>query len=223
MLFTATTAPGRRSASSFTGWNCIICSNCLLLLLLASSIAKARNMNGVPGQYKIANALRTPPSSFSTDYTAEYFDVYSTPIRTRYSEVFWKELPPMALPPDLVQRFRNKTMAVVGYEVDQVQVTTDVNGSILKEKSVPITHTYNHHYCAWLVNSKKARLRKTRAPAVMIRSGQTHGSDHNWVVESLEEPNNNNSHPQVQFFSEGNGGEFRMSYHGTSNMDFWKR
>ena len=190
--------------------------NCFLLL--AASSVNARNMNGVPGQYKIANGLATT-KPFNTDYTAEYFEVYSTPIRTLYSEVFWKGLPPIPLPTDVMNRFHNKTMAVVGYEVDQVQVTAGVNGSILEEKSVPITHTYNHHYCAWLVNSKKARLRKTKASENMIRSGQTHGSEHHWVAESLllDDPNysnDGNGTPQVQFFSEGNGGEFRMSYHG---------
>ena len=38
-------------------------------------------------------------------------------------------------------RFAGKTMAVVGYEVDQVVVEEGKN-----DTSVPITHAYNHHY-----------------------------------------------------------------------------
>ena len=48
---------------------------------------------------------------------------------------------PVALDKDLVARFKNKTMAVVGYETDQVIVT---DGQ--PDLSVPIIHAYNHHY-----------------------------------------------------------------------------
>jgi len=180
-------------------------------------LALAENMNGAPGQYKIANGLSH--TQFNTDYKAEFFEVYSPTIRTRYSEVFWAGMPPIPIPPEIVERFaNNKTMAVVGYEVDQVQVQTrlDENGNSKQvETSVPITHTYNHHYCSWLVNSKKARLRKIKASEEMLRSGLTHGSEDHWVTElkyTAEEAENMD--PKVQFFSEGNGREFRMSYHG---------
>ena len=57
---------------------------------------------------------------------------------------------PVPLDKDLVSRFQGKTMAVVGYESDQVIVR---EGS--PDVSVPITHAYNHHY---LVRSIEYRV-----------------------------------------------------------------
>ena len=37
----------------------------------------------------------------------------------RYGEVFWTMMDPVPLDPDLVARFKDKTMAIVGYESDQ--------------------------------------------------------------------------------------------------------
>ena len=39
----------------------------------------------------------------------------------RYGEVFWTMMDPVPLSPDLVSRFKDKTMAVVGYETDQAR------------------------------------------------------------------------------------------------------
>lgn len=183
----------------------------VLLFILAGG-ATAKNMNGVPGQYKIANGNESTGVKFKTDYTAEFFEVYSPPIQTRYSEVFWAGLPKVALPDRILERFANKTMAVVGYEVDQVR--RQPNG---EDIPVPITHAYNHHYCAYLLNSKKVRLVETEASPEMVQSGLAHGSEDHWATELLEGTNDDDnciSEPMVQFFSEGNGGEFRLSYHG---------
>ena len=43
------------------------------------------------------------------------------------SEVFWTMMEPVDLPQDIVKRFANKTMVIVGYETDQVQKTDKVN------------------------------------------------------------------------------------------------
>ena len=84
--------------------------------------------------------------------------VYSPPITSRYASVYWRMMSPVHLPEQLVHRscilaliaqtnkrldnrFAGKTMAVVGYEVDQVVVEEGKN-----DTSVPITHAYNHHY-----------------------------------------------------------------------------
>ena len=72
------------------------------------------NMNG---PYKIANS-----HSFSTDYeknSLEYFDVYSDIISTKYAEVHWRMHDAISLEDYLIERFRGKVMAIVGYEVDQ--------------------------------------------------------------------------------------------------------
>jgi hypothetical protein len=81
------------------------------------------NMNAGP-DYLIANDLQGSPVKFNTSYAArpnvESFTVYAGPISTRYGEVFWEGVPAVDLPADLVKRFFNKTMAIVGYEQDQV-------------------------------------------------------------------------------------------------------
>ena len=45
---------------------------------------------------------------------------YSPVISTQYSEVFWTMMDPVPLPQHVVDSFKGKIMAVVGYETDQV-------------------------------------------------------------------------------------------------------
>lgn len=175
------------------------------LLLAASCGAHAANMNGRPGQYKIANGNSMSDTSFSTDYEAEFFEVFSPLIRTRYSEVFWTMLE-VPLPDSVQDRLKDKVVAIIGYEADQVKP----NG-----ESVPITYSYNHHYCAWLVNGDKVKFVKEEVSDEAVRMGLNHGSDHHWVPQLVEGDDDSNSEvPLAHFFSEGNGGESRMSFHG---------
>ena len=51
----------------------------------------------------------------------------------RYGEVFWTMSDPIPLDPDLVARFKDKTMAVVGYETDQVQSMIFNNSSFISK------------------------------------------------------------------------------------------
>ena len=60
------------------------------------------------------------------------------PITSTYGEVFWTSLPEVQLPQEIVQRFKGKGMAVVGFEVDQVRKTPE--GDV----SLPINLAYNH-------------------------------------------------------------------------------
>ena len=60
---------------------------------------------------------------------------------------------PVPLDKDLVERFDDKTMAVVGYETDQVFKTP------AGDQSVPITWAYNHHFVAYL-QGKMSELRE---------------------------------------------------------------
>ena len=124
-------------------------------------------MNGL---YTISNPNTATTNEFNSDYNSfsdvEYFEVgpmslsftsvhcpqvYSPPISTKYSEVYWTMMDPVALDKDLVARFQGKTMAIVGYETDQVIVTEGQ-----PDVSVPITHAYNHHFevprCYLVVN-----------------------------------------------------------------------
>ena len=41
---------------------------------------------------------------------------------SRYGEVFWQMMDPVPLDPDLVAKFNDKIMAIVGYESNQVQL-----------------------------------------------------------------------------------------------------
>lgn len=171
------------------------------------------NQGGLP--YQIANA-----ETFDTDKLAvntTYFDVYSLPIRTLYSQVHWTSHGDISLPPEIVEQFSNgEVLAMVGYEVDQVR-TDDTTG---EEVSVPISWAYNHHYCAYLYNRKKTRL--VQLATTPETAHMSHGSDTVWVVEPLEgefdsenvDKSLNSAYPHSQFISEGNGGEMRKSYHG---------
>ncbi|CAJ1925741.1 unnamed protein product [Cylindrotheca closterium] len=170
-------------------------------------VAQENNMN--QGDYKIANS-----ETFATDYhNHEYFEFYSKPIETVYSQVHWISHGNMPLPQEIVDRFANgKLMAITGYEVDQVRID-EASG---EEVSVPITWAYNHHYVTYVLNSKKARLVKKKTTEEMKKRGFHHGMDEYLGAEMLsEEPDN--EIPQVHMFSEGNGGEFRLSYHGYPN------
>jgi hypothetical protein len=196
-------------------------------------VAMAVNMNGRPGQYKIANKH----GSFSTDYDnrTSYFDVYSEPIRTRYSEVYWKVQDPIPIDPKIANYFSaDRIMAVIGYEVDQVRIDHETG----REISVPITWAYNHHYTVLLYNARKVRLVQRTNPAQNKQTTNVihpHGNHFTFLKLQNNEStatssscssssNTNNDHqnktkpppiiPLVHFFSEGNGGEFRLSYHG---------
>ena len=48
------------------------------------------------------------------------FDVYSPLFSQLYSQVWWKGLDPVDLPEEVVDHFAGKGMAVVGFEMDQV-------------------------------------------------------------------------------------------------------
>ena len=81
---------------------------------------------------------------------------------------------------------------------------------------VPITHAYNHHYVAWL-KSEHAELRYVDAKHG--GHGMAHGARKYWkAVPKAGAPvvlgGDGDTIPLAQVFSEGNGGEFRRSYHG---------
>lgn len=60
-----------------------------LALAIGSAAVAPGNMNG---DYLIGNPNVHAKTQYSTDYAsrnAEFFDVYSPPVRTVYGEVFW--------------------------------------------------------------------------------------------------------------------------------------
>jgi len=163
-------------------------------------------MNGKPGQYKISNPNSLVKDKYSTEYNSEYFEIYSPPIRTRYSEVFWKMMDPVPLPAELIKRFENKTMAIIGYEIDQVMRTS------AGDVPVPINHAYNHHYMTYLM-SKNTKLKKVKSDQEAVHRGYNHGAAEYWTVVPADNKFPSRV-PVSQLFSEGNGGEMRLSYHG---------
>eukprot|EP01079_Euglenida_sp_SAG-EU17-18_P009300 gene9300-1674_t len=143
--------------------------------------------------------------------------------RSLYSQVWWKPLPPVALPADIVQRYAGQGMAIVGFEADQVMQTPD------GEVSVPISCSYNHHYVT-IMSGAKTRFVETQFDgpedpriANMHGPGQpspAHGvnwREPNWVLESVDGKDAAPGDlPTSQLFDGANGGEYRMSFHGVS-------
>ena len=121
----------------------------LLTVLCAAASAlrgapTAANMNA-GGAYLVANADGSSNamwnSSFANRPNAKFFEVLAGPVSTRYGEVFWEGLDAVPLPADVVARYDGKTIAIVGYEQDQV--IKGENGT--EDRSVPIYWAYNHH------------------------------------------------------------------------------
>merc|ERR1719334_3053548 len=159
--------------------------------------------------------VKTPIKNMNGDYAkyeeVEYFDVYSPPISSRYGEVFWTMMDPVPLDEDIVKRFAGKTMAIVGYETDQVMKSS--SGDV----SVPITWAYNHHYCAYMSGALSEMKKIEAAFGINDHGMNNHGAPAFYQTlkrEDLGDILADSDIPTSQFFSEGNGGEFRKSYHG---------
>merc|ERR1712180_157878 len=185
---------------------------------LVSSAPRSRSIINMNGLYTISNPNTDTGVRWDSNYNlykdVEYFEVYSPPISTKYSEVYWTMMDPVPLDKDLVSRFQGKTMAVVGYESDQVIVTEGQ-----PDVSVPITHAYNHHFEAYLSGSlsEMRKVEGDEAAAARETGMNNHGAPafyHTRRREDITDPNSDSDVPTSQFFSEGNGGEFRKSYHG---------
>eukprot|EP00931_Biecheleriopsis_adriatica_P028977 TRINITY_DN17265_c1_g3_i1.p1 TRINITY_DN17265_c1_g3~~TRINITY_DN17265_c1_g3_i1.p1 ORF type:complete len:822 (-),score=103.16 TRINITY_DN17265_c1_g3_i1:114-2579(-) len=202
----------------------------LLFLCFFAPLARADVMNagGVP--YSISNppgstqAWKGEPGTYSTDFhenvkgPVEYFDVYGE-VQTRYSQVYWTRNAPINLPPQLVDRFHGKVMAITGYEIDQVTHSGSQKGSTStaanlggfscypscgeSDKSVPSYHAYNHHYFAWLVGKDAEMF--DREDAIHIPNPSRTG---------FRTLNDSHGFPTNIVFKENPGGEYRKSYHG---------
>ena len=194
--------------------------------LLVGAHAAVMNQGGVP--YAISNGAPGSSPAYSTDFErnaggpVEHFDVYGE-VRTRYSQVYWTRNAPINLPKAIVDRFKGKTMAITGYEVDQVThsgpqpgSTTSKDGSVLGgfscypdceegDASVPIYHAYNHHYFSWLTGDGSV-MRRRKTPTTLPNPTWTEFVDAPGRPADLP--------PSNIVFKENPGGEFRKSYHG---------
>jgi hypothetical protein len=170
--------------------------------LLLSTVASG---NLHPKEYKISNAQE---GRYSTEYKEEFFDVYSPPLKSEYAQVIWRMMPSVPLPPEIVARFQNKTMAIRGYEVDQVMRSE--KGDI----PVPITWAYNHHYVAY-IGGRDSYLFYKSDDIGALKHGYNHGASGYWTMKKRSNAINRDGQiPVSTLFSEGNGGEMRGSYHG---------
>ena len=166
------------------------------------------------GRYTVASGSHQGVP-YNDDYASkgyEYFDVYTPELATQYSQVFWRDMNNHPLPAAILKRFINKTIAIVGYEHDQVMVyptgQPGVNPDL--DVSVPINWAYNHHYGAYITdNSSSLTLVRDLDPLTH------HGRSSMYMPkDKAGAPAPNPELPNSQFFSEGNGGESRKSYHG---------
>ena len=83
------------------------------------------------------------------------------------------------------------------------------------DKSVPITWAYNHHFEAYLSGGYSTMTQLDKESGGAYPHGhQNHGAPAFWMVLPDEDidPRPSSNIPASQFFSEGNGGEFRSSF-----------
>ena len=205
----------------------------LILIILGVTFhgLLATNMNNAGVPYAISNPPgSTPdwqgtPGTYSTDFEKNvaghvgHFDVYGE-VQTMYSQVYWTRNSPIDLPPELVSMFKDKVMAITGYEVDQVTHTGPKPGDTTTgnalggfscypdcgddDLSVPIYHAYNHHYFGWLTGSD-SEMYELDEPILMPNPTNT-------AFRTLE--GTEHGYPTNLVFKENPGGEFRKSYHG---------
>ena len=110
--------------------------------LAAASAAGALpdNMNGEYVYSKTPGASNALPKRFR-DYPSppgaalESFDVYTPPMTTLYSQVWWQALDPAPFPEEVIKRYNGTSMAIVGWEIDQVRR----NAKTGEDESVPIS------------------------------------------------------------------------------------
>ena len=185
----------------------------LCVFLFFGNTKTSSNMNGdyMLTDPKTGNHIKRDFTTFS-NYPGgtEYFDVYSPLITSYYAQVFWTRMEEVKLPQNIIDRFDNKAMAIVGFEVDQVMKTP--NGDV----SVPINVAYNHHFESEMVGKHAAIEKVTDPDDPRIPDFYGHGRpDPNvaYIIHDTRESDDNEV-PVSQAFGAGNGGEYRKSFHG---------
>ena len=179
-----------------------------MLVLVLGTIAATMNGGGIP--YTISNPNGP---GYRTDFSAkptfaEYFDVYGK-VETKYSQVYWTRNAPYDLPKELVERFKDKVIAITGYEIDQVMSddpTAKLNADTSADRSVPIYNAYNHHYFAWLTGGD-SEVVDLDAPNLVPNPTWT-------AVRTRQARLGKSGYPSSIVMKENPGGEFRKSYHG---------
>lgn len=184
---------------------CVL-SALLLAVGLAASERATPAASRNPYGYTIANPLPNAPPMV---HRGEFFDVLSQPMTTQYSEVYWTNQDPVPLPADFVERYKGKTVSIIGVEADVVRAKGD--GTY---ESVPCYEQYNHHYAAYLqgVDSALAYVGK-RTYLEDYRVSPAHRHSPLYQPRSLpSDPTPNSTVPTAQIFVQGNGNEHRRSF-----------
>ena len=178
------------------------------MLHLIIATAPAATLGEVPhmnprAEYLIANArLGHEKRGFGDN--AKFFEVISPPIRSQYSQVVWKQLDPVALPPSIVTAFDGKVMAVTGHEVNVIRIDNETGA----HTDVPCYESYNHHYGAHL-SGKGVRIRYVDTSGMPLQNDHGHDIAFDVIPGT---PHSAGFH--AQSFSEHNGNEARQTYHG---------
>ena len=183
------------------------------MLPLAGGAAAAAFFPNMNGEYLTTPTPHAPTGvRFNTSFSAypggvEYFEVELGPITSLYSEVWWQAFPAVALPDGLAARFDGKGMSIVGYETDAVRKTP--HGDV----SVPINMAYNHHHDVYLTGKHSRMERVPYDPLDLAVPLMARGDPHvrDARVETSLSPNDL---PTSLHLADGNGGEYRKSYHG---------
>lgn len=191
-----------------------------LPVVLAGAIASTPMNADVPGGlYMRSDGVgKMVPVPHEVAHRGSFIEMYSPNITTVYSQVFWTMMEEVPLDPDFVAKWKGKTIAVTGYECDSTRMLPDGT-----EEHVPIYEQYNHHHAAWVIGAN-ARMVDLGPGG---RAG-THGNGR-WEVrqrpKTTRETAEQTAGPSVQsqangnrdsvYMVDGNGGEYRMSLHGT--------
>ena len=186
--------------------------------LLASLASTPMNGDAPGGLYfrsateKGAGTMERVPHDIA--HRGSYFEAYSPNISTVYSEVFWHMMDEVPLDPAFVARFKGKTIAITGYECDSTRMLPGGG-----EEHVAISDQYNHHHAAWVIGANARMV--DLGPA---GKAGTHGNGR-WEVRDRplttaeKEARARGSAPArvptSVYLVDGNGGEYRMSLHGT--------
>jgi hypothetical protein len=193
-----------------------------------------RNLNGL---YTIQNEKRK--GAFSTDYAKkgyDYFDVYTPEITSTYAQNFWHDMGSNPLPAHIVAKFKDRGIAIVGYEHDQVMVEPvgQPGANPEKDVSVPFNWVYNHHYMMWMTGEgsemRYIELENKKLETLLgypeyshsyhFGMGKRVNASHTRLWRPVADGARKESLgvpagvPIDHFFSEANGGESRKSFHG---------
>ena len=160
--------------------------------------------------YRVSNAP-AEEQFFMGGAGIEHYDVYTNPIRTRYSEVYWINMPPVDLPKAMVEKYDGKAMVLVGHEVDVVR-RDNATGT---ETSVPCYESYNHHFTASL-RSKHVELVGTPESDVSVQHRHHTNGTHifRYQLKAGHESQLLAGIPtSTETQNPNNGNEHRQSYH----------